>query len=246
MTAGEVGYSESHQSSTRALTYDGELSVGYQGGIWRERERGLILKTIAELRDRGAETFVDLACGTGRVLELGAEAGLRAHGVDVSAAMLEVCRRRVPGAILSHSHLSKFQPEGKQDLVTAFRFFTNAEPMLRSEAVATAHRLLAPGGFFVSNVHLQVTSPGGAARQLARILTRAEYPRPYSWRSHRKLLGQGGFVVERVEPYGLLPNIGRLAPSGYPVLSSRLERIRWTRSLADLHDSVIVIARRGA
>lgn len=246
MIGAEVGYSGSHQASTRALTYDIELSAGYQGGLWTTRERDLVLGIISEVRRRGAESFVDLACGTGRILEVGVAAGLHAHGVDVSAAMLDACRRRIPGAALSHAHLGDFRPEGPQDLVTLFRFFTNAEPELREEAVATAHRLLVPGGVFVSNVHLQVTSPGGAARQLARAARRAEYPRPYSWRRHRRLLEHAGFVVERIEPYGLLPNIGRIAPRSYSVISSRLERLRCTRFMVDVHDSVIVVARRSA
>lgn len=239
-----AAYSNSHQSASRANTYDADLSSGYQGMLWYAREAPLVEHLLARTIDEGATSALDFACGTGRILKLEHDLGLKSTGVDVSAAMLEVCRKRVPEARLMLSSIDAVPATSVYDVITAFRFFTNADDWLRDQAVATARRLLPVGGHFISNVHLQSTSPGGVARLAARMIRGAPYPHAYSWRAHSGLLQRHGFEIVDVVPYGVLPNLGRLAPRWYTRLNAYIESCRAVRKVPSLHDCVVLVARR--
>jgi SAM-dependent methyltransferase len=244
--AGEpAGYSSSHCSTAHGVRYDRDLARGYQGHLWRARERGLLGGVLRELVRRGpAASVLDLACGTGRILEVEASYATDLSGLDISAPMLEVCAARVPEAALTLAPIDAFAPGRTFDVISAFRFFTNAEPSLRRDALAAVDRLLSPGGWFVSNVHLQVSSPGGVARWARGAGSRRGYPRAYWWRAHRRLLEDHGFRVERLVPYGLLPNVGRLARPAYMELNGRAEASGKFRSLPSVHDSVLFVATK--
>lgn len=45
---------------------------------------------------RGERRVLDVGCGTGRDLEAFVPAGCKVAGLDPSAAMLDLCRRRLP------------------------------------------------------------------------------------------------------------------------------------------------------
>jgi ubiquinone/menaquinone biosynthesis C-methylase UbiE len=65
----------------------------------------------------GGTAWLDVACGTGRHLQF-----LRRHylvtGVDVSADMLRIARRRLPGVRLRHADMRTFRLAGSFDVVS--------------------------------------------------------------------------------------------------------------------------------
>src|SRR4051812_22493118 len=232
-------YSQSHLAARVAERYDSELARGYAGHLWRDRERPLLDQMARDAVASGARVAVDIACGTGRILSV-----LEAHvddvvGVDISPAMLEKALERVPTATLLEASVIDFEFPARAGLVTMFRFFTNADDALRLLALECVKRVLDDGGVFVSNVHLQSSSPGGALRGLRRLVHRGSYPRPYSARRHRRLLAAAGFVVDEAVPYGLAPNLGRVCGGRYVALGERVGR-RLPPALQErLADSVI-------
>ena len=92
--------------------------------------------------------LLDFACGSGRVLELLEGHVGKATGVDVTESMLEVAADVTERSRLVHADITRSDDlDGEQfDLITAFRFFPNAELDLRHEAMAKLATLLAPGG----------------------------------------------------------------------------------------------------
>lgn len=95
-----------------------------------------------ELTGIGAGTRVlDLGCGSGEFCGLATEAGAQATGIDASAAMVEVARKRAPGAEFHVWPLGKL-PWGDDafDVVTAFNaLFFAAEPEIAfAEAMRTS------------------------------------------------------------------------------------------------------------
>lgn len=87
-------------------------------------------------------------------------------------------------------------------MVTAFRFFLNAEDTLRRDALSAIHEHLNDGGLLVSNIHMNATSPMGlVCRFLNRIRGRVVRS-TLSIHAYRQMLVSNGFVVERVIGYG--------------------------------------------
>ncbi len=132
---------------------------------------------VAEARKAGG-TIVELGVGTGRIAVPVASAGVPVIGVDSSAGMLEVCRRRAEAAgvarllDLRQGDLRDPPVTERVRLVTSpFRALLHAENDAdRRAALAAAHRLLVPGGRFVFDVF--APSPEDIAETNGRWLER--------------------------------------------------------------------------
>ena len=122
-----------------AKDYDAKLFApgSFDAAIW-EREQRLI-DEILEKHVARRSSYLDFACGTGRVL-----AHVEPHfetsvGLDISDTMLAAARSRVRAATLVQGDATT-NPDVLQgrrfDFITAFRFFLNAQPPLRDEAMA--------------------------------------------------------------------------------------------------------------
>jgi SAM-dependent methyltransferase len=111
-----------------------------------------------ELARECGSPILELACGTGRLLAPLAEAGFEMVGIDLSEAMLAVCRRKVDekglaGRVyLARADMATFDLS-RQDFSLAFVAFqsfmhlhTQADQLA---CLARAYRHLRPGGLFV-------------------------------------------------------------------------------------------------
>lgn len=146
---------------------------------------------------------LDFACGTGRVLAHVAPDALVSVGVDVSPGMLAVAKKVAPASELIEADLTVGDVLGGRefDLITAFRFFPNAQPDLRARAIGVLSRHLDPDGVFVFNNHMNRAS---LRYRLARLLRRGgdEGMGPGEVRS---LLDEAGLGVLGTYAYGFTP-----------------------------------------
>jgi SAM-dependent methyltransferase len=114
---------------------------------------------VAEAR-KARSTVVELGVGTGRIALPVALAGVPVIGVDSSAGMLDVCRRRGEAAGVDHLldlRLGDLRdppvPERVRLVISPFRALLHMETDAeRERALAAAFRLLEPGGRFVFDV----------------------------------------------------------------------------------------------
>jgi SAM-dependent methyltransferase len=125
---------------------------------WERQVLSEIVQTTLPADQR--DGYLDFACGTGRVLAHLEHNFRTAVGVDVSPTMLAAAKNRVRSAALLQADITQQRlfNDGQFDLVTAFRFFANAEPALREQAIAEIARVVRPGGYFVLNNHRNCTS----------------------------------------------------------------------------------------
>jgi SAM-dependent methyltransferase len=108
------------------------------------------------LRSRSISKHLDFASGTGRILALSRGLVGERFAIDVSESMLRISRSTDPDVIFVCRDFRSDVPEldgNLFDLITAFRFFANAEPDLRSEAMKFIATKLAPDGCIVLNNH---------------------------------------------------------------------------------------------
>jgi hypothetical protein len=111
------------------------------------------------------------------------------------------------------------------DVVTAFRFFLNAEPLLREQALQAIRKHLAEGGRLVCNIQMNATSPIGIASRIANRLPRSKRHNTMSIDVQGTLLRTAGFIVEQITPYGYLPRPGSLLPQLCEACIEPAERI---------------------
>ena len=138
---------------------------------WEIEQRLLLNILAARFPAPEQVRLLDFACGTGRILGLLDRRVGTATGVDAADSTLQAAREA-----LSHSELllrditqpSDFDSR-RFDLITAFRFFPNAEPELREAALEKLAALLAPGGILVFNNHLRCS---GTTMRVRRLLQR--------------------------------------------------------------------------
>jgi SAM-dependent methyltransferase len=77
--------------------------------------RGLVEKELGE----GKHSLLDVACGTGRLIEELQKGGaFELHGVDLDPRMLSVARERLPGVDLSEGDMAELDLGKKFDVVT--------------------------------------------------------------------------------------------------------------------------------
>ncbi len=150
-------YRRAFSKASSAASYDEKVyATGSSAEIlWRIEKR--IVRKIAEevVSRRTNPTYLDFACGTGRVLASLEDLAELAVGVDVSMAMLDRAKEKCKRARLLCKDIAQPETEieGQYDLITCFRFLTNAEPSLRAAALRALHKRLKDDGVLIINTH---------------------------------------------------------------------------------------------
>ena len=160
-TATSISYRDSHKYAAKGVEYERHYeSQAWDRFLWsRERE---ILLTILKKYFTGRDVhLLDFACGTGRITRFLEDRVKTSTGVDVSSSMLAIAkaklkRTEIIEADITTENILKLR---KFNLITAFRFFLNAEPELRSEAIEALADLLDDDGYLVFNNHHNLGSP---------------------------------------------------------------------------------------
>lgn len=205
---GSLDYRNSHTAPEYGRRYQATYEHGYYHYQWKYLERDLLRHVLREVRKAGAQSCLDFACGTGRILRVAAELFPCPHGVDVSESMLEFARRDVPQAKLLRQDVTREPLDRQYDVVTAFRFFTNAEESLRREALRAIHQTLSPHGVFLANVHVNRDSLTGRMHRMRNWARGRTIQQVVGHDEFTALLAEHGFEVVRTHWYSFLPRAG--------------------------------------
>ena len=188
---------------------------------------------IREILDRHVgrtvdKSLLDFACGTGRILRHLENDFQTATGVDVSPAMTALAHERVRKARIVVGDMindASLLP-GPFDVITVFRFFLNAEPTLREQALLALRKRMHEKSVLIANVHGSCPSLRSLTIRIKSALQRGneqEDINEISQRDFRLLAKRCGFEV--VETVGL----GLLTPKIATLLSAQVIRAieRW-------------------
>lgn len=160
-TVATISYKESHTYAGKGAEYEQYYETRpWQRFLW-SREQEIILKILAKYLAGKDVHLLDFACGTGRITALLENRVKTSTGVDVSGSMLAVARKKLERTQIIEADITAqniLKPR-KFNLITAFRFFLNAEPELRSAAVRAIAELLDDDGYFVLNNHQNSGAP---------------------------------------------------------------------------------------
>lgn len=150
-------YRESHKDLKRALIYEYSSSFYADGSfdsqLWGI-EKSILLKEICLIRKNGIK-YLDFACGTGRILSFVERYVSESTGVDISENMLKFTKNKIKKSLLLNCDLTKNDiiKNNRYDLITAFRFFLNAQDNLRNEVMLLLSEKLTEDGVFIFNIH---------------------------------------------------------------------------------------------
>ncbi len=196
-------YRVSHQAVDAGIHYDKTFDAGYCAALWQKIEKPLLESILHPLGGR-ERTSLDFACGTGRITRVTAMFFGTVVGIDVSEAML-MCAPVPENVTLYCIDITKVSLAETFDVVTAFRFFLNAEDSLRREALRAIYRRLREGGVLVCNIHLNATSPMGLASHVLNWV----YPKiprnTLTLDQFSSVLKEQGFEIVDTKSYGYLP-----------------------------------------
>jgi SAM-dependent methyltransferase len=236
-------YTDRHKARGRDYheTFSPEVNP-HRAMVWR-LEQGALDGILRDHLLPEKPAHLDFACGTGRVLGhlLGRVAS--STGVDVSSSMMEVAAKVAPGAELIEADLTQRDVLGERtfDLITAFRFFPNAEPELRRSIFGILARHLSPRGVLVFNNHKNRNS---LRRRISRLLGRKESMGTMTLADVEALVAETGLRIVNAIPLASLP----FSKNHLPLPVRLFEPIeRWmsgVSSLAGLAQQVIYVCVR--
>jgi SAM-dependent methyltransferase len=139
-----------------SVTADRERWEATQRGLWGRRPEdwselaepqnvGLFTDALDAAAVAAGTDVLDVGCGSGLALALADERGARTSGIDISAPLLEVARRRVPDADLREGGLDVL-PFADQSFDAVLAINALQFAVAPAAAVREIHRVLRPGG----------------------------------------------------------------------------------------------------
>jgi predicted TPR repeat methyltransferase len=167
-------YRQSHLENGKGNSYDATFkNEPYRRMVW-QLEQSKLDSLIRKYFKGQKINYLDFACGTGRILSYLSDRVSLAVGVDISSAMLEVARKNNSSAEIIEADITNNDVLGERkfDLITAFRFFPNAQPELRSEVMEVLTRHLSANGYIVFNNHM---NSGSSLNRLLGLLGREKF-----------------------------------------------------------------------
>ncbi|HEX8036791.1 MAG TPA: class I SAM-dependent methyltransferase [Ktedonobacterales bacterium] len=225
-----------HQADWIPVNYDEKIydPARYDSWVW-ELYKPYLIQIVQRLASTGERLkYLDFACGTGRIIAVIESLATESLGVDISQPMLDFASRKVShttlrcGDILAQPDLADFD----YDLITAFRFFLNTEPEMRTLVMRSlASRLSKADGKLIFNIHSNSWSVDGIKSLYRRL--RGWPPvnaMPYS-QVHR-LVEDAGLEIEAWYGFALWPDRLYLSPAGnicrqVDQWAARIRPLRW-------------------
>ena len=153
-------YRNSHTAPEKGKQYDNRFrNYEWRKYLWKHEQFALdsILNNYYAAR---SISYLDFACGTGRIIEFMSKRIDDCTGVDISESMLNECRSKLLNHKIIQADITRYDVLGdrKFNLITAFRFFPNAQDSLRRKAIKTLSMHLDRDGLLVFNNHRNTSS----------------------------------------------------------------------------------------
>src|SRR5262249_20822281 len=119
-----------------------------------DQEQRILGAVVPRLFPCRVPRYLDFACGTGRITQFLETFAEESYAVDVSEKMQEQARRKCSRTTFFLGDVTRENLAiTRANLVTAFRFFANAQDDLRRGVLEALFKLLLPHGYLIINHH---------------------------------------------------------------------------------------------
>jgi ubiquinone/menaquinone biosynthesis C-methylase UbiE len=155
--------------------------------------------------------ILDFACGTGRIIgHLKDLTDVNVVGCDISTEMISIAKNKYPNVNIHHGDVGEIFHDETFDMVTAFRFFLNAEDELRIIILKKIHQVLKIDGVLLFNIHVDKNSLLGFSYRFMSKLTSKIWGNVASLEEFEKILKSTGFEIVKIDYYCHVPRVGSL------------------------------------
>lgn len=207
----KIDYRKSHTSPGKGTSYDQTfLNMNYRKFIW-SWEKSVLNEIIEKyLVDNKSIKYLDFACGTGRIINFLEDYMVESIGVDVSDSMCGVAlkkakKSKIIKVDLTHENIFN---DNHFDLITAFRFFLNAQKELREEVLIILSKILKDDGYIVFNIHMNKHSFYARLISFIKKLRRLNFNyNTISINETYQMVEKSGFEVVETYHFALVPII---------------------------------------
>jgi len=170
MTMTKFDYREHFKKDAEG--YD-ELTQSRHIKLIYELEKQMLVGILDRI-DSNEKTVMDFACGTGRWTQFIEQHFKETVGVDVSNEMVELAQNKCGKTNFVVTDITQAAVDqqliGRQfDVITAFRFYKNAQEDLRKSATQAIARYLKDDGLFIFDLHLNTFSFMGILANAIRV-----------------------------------------------------------------------------
>jgi SAM-dependent methyltransferase len=191
-------------------------TAGEQGAIWGARARDwvdanepawqpLFEAVMTRLKVGSGQRLLDVGCGAGGALAVAQARGATIAGLDASADLVAMARRRLPGAPLHVGEMEALPfPDGSFDVVTGINAFQFAGDLVN--ALREAGRVARPGGAVAMVVWGRRDDCDLLSKVMPAVI--ACLPPATAPASPAPALSQPGVIEERMQLAGLSPRDG--------------------------------------
>lgn len=201
-------YKTSHSSKDYGKIYSKTYENGYYAYQWQHIEKPLLETIFINAINVGAKKYLDFACGTGRILNIGEKHFENSIGVDVSEPMLVEARNICINSKILQRDITENNIDEKFDVITAFRFFLNAENTLSKNVLYSLREIIKDNGILIANVHVNKFSPLGFLYTVRNKIKGKTVANTMSFREFEQLLIKNGFEIQSVYWYSYFPRLG--------------------------------------
>jgi len=237
-------YRDSHTGEGKGAVYDEHYTTMPRRKIFWDQEQRVLSSFLDTYLKNRTVNLLDFACGTGRITSFLENRVATSTAVDVSSPMLDEARKKLKRTKIIQADLTKNNVlKGRKfNLITAFRFFLNAELELRTEALQVLVSLLSKDGYIVFNNHKNRTSPLVWSKYFYHSKIRRSNVQFMSIHEIKKLTREADLEIIRIYPVGLL-SLPKVKPPGK--LSHSIDSMAMKFRLSGiLSESPIVVCRR--
>jgi SAM-dependent methyltransferase len=217
-------YAKSHASEGYGQHYSKTFRKGFYALEWEQIEKPLLQRILRAIPGVEGMTALDFACGTARISNTVAGVCKDVVGVDISEAMISAAEP-APNVSLRVHDLISTPLDQHFPVATAFRFFLNAEPDLREAGMAAVARQLAPGGLFITNIHINADAPLGLIYRLRNRLTKTLRNRTMSRAEFVALAERHELRLKQIDYYGYTPRPGPINIPGMGIFMTVIESV---------------------
>ncbi len=162
-----------------AKSYDEDVVKSARAGDWIFRDYNRVLDRVVEycqLEENVYSSVLDIGIGTGNLAARFLSRGMRVIGIDPSAEMRKICRRKYPGIrVLAGDFLKTPRSLPDVDLIVSAYAFHHLTATQKAKAIPLMTKLLKPKGrIVIADLMFQNTAEESRIKQTLRDTGRAD------------------------------------------------------------------------